>query len=181
MWGIYATSELKRSNNALHIMRYKSDICSVQVTKPYMLLLWHKTSNLLTIEWCYETWLRSRRVERFMTARLVLGHHYATASTKNRRRSLHVDWILIECWATVSNIQSAVNSANTKHLYNTCTMLGQPRRRWTGVVQMLYKYSVFAGMSRVKLKCNIRIFLQQVVELYLKLLQLSSPYWNGIY
>ena len=27
---------------------------------------------------------------------------------------------------------------NTKHLYNICTMLGQRRRRWPDVVQMLY-------------------------------------------
>ena len=37
------------------------------------------------------------------------------------------------------------NPANTKHLYNICTMLGQRRRRWTDVVQMLYKCFVFAG------------------------------------
>ena len=29
--------------------------------------------------------------------------------------------------------------ANTKHLYNICTMLVQRRRRWAGVLQMLYK------------------------------------------
>ena len=39
------------------------------------------------------------------------------------------------------------NPANTKHLYNICTMLGQPRRRWTYVVQILYKCFVFAGKS----------------------------------
>ena len=33
---------------------------------------------------------------------------------------------------------------NTKHLYNICTMR---RRCWAGVVQMLYKYFVFAGNS----------------------------------
>ena len=35
---------------------------------------------------------------------------------------------------------------NTKHLYNICTMLGQRRRRWAGVVQMLFKAFVSAGM-----------------------------------
>ena len=34
---------------------------------------------------------------------------------------------------------------NTKHLYNICTMLVQRRRRWTDVVQMLYKCFLFAG------------------------------------
>ena len=28
---------------------------------------------------------------------------------------------------------------NIKHLYNICTVLGQRRRRWADVVQMLYK------------------------------------------
>ena len=37
-------------------------------------------------------------------------------------------------------------SANTQHLYNICTMLGQRRRRWAVVVQMLYKCFVFAGV-----------------------------------
>ena len=36
--------------------------------------------------------------------------------------------------------------ANTKHLYNICTMLAQRRRRWAGIVQMLYKCFVFAGL-----------------------------------
>ena len=33
--------------------------------------------------------------------------------------------------------------ANTKHLYNICTMLDQRRRRWADAVQMLYKCFVF--------------------------------------
>ena len=44
------------------------------------------------------------------------------------------------CW-------TAFNPVNTKHLYNICTMLGQRRRRWPNVVQMLYKCFVFAGNS----------------------------------
>ena len=36
--------------------------------------------------------------------------------------------------------------ANAKHLYNICTMLDQRRRRWADVVQMVYKYFVFAGL-----------------------------------
>ena len=35
---------------------------------------------------------------------------------------------------------------NTKHLYNICTMLGQRRRRWANIVQMLYKCFVIAGI-----------------------------------
>ena len=41
------------------------------------------------------------------------------------------------------------NPANTKHLYNICTMLDQRRRRWAVVVQMLYKCFVFAGNAAV--------------------------------
>ena len=37
--------------------------------------------------------------------------------------------------------------ANTKHLYNICKMLGQRRRRWDDIVQMLYKCFVFAGLD----------------------------------
>ena len=37
---------------------------------------------------------------------------------------------------------------NTKYLYNICAMLAQRQRRWTGVVQMLYKCFVFVGLQR---------------------------------
>ena len=37
------------------------------------------------------------------------------------------------------------NPANTKHLYNICTMLNQCRRRWADVAQMLFICFVFAG------------------------------------
>ena len=40
------------------------------------------------------------------------------------------------------------NPANTKHLYNICTMLDQRQRRWADVVQMLYKCFVFAGEAQ---------------------------------
>ena len=36
---------------------------------------------------------------------------------------------------------------NIKQLYKICTMLDQRRRRWAGVVQMLYKCFVFAGLQ----------------------------------
>ena len=39
--------------------------------------------------------------------------------------------------------------ADTKHLYNICTMLDQRRRRWANIVQMLYNFFVFAGSLRV--------------------------------
>ena len=42
--------------------------------------------------------------------------------------------------------------ANTKHLYNICTTPAQRLRRWTNVVQMLYKCFVFAGINTVWIK-----------------------------
>ena len=35
--------------------------------------------------------------------------------------------------------------ANTKHLYNICTTSAQRLRRWSNIVQMLYKCFVFTG------------------------------------
>ena len=48
-----------------------------------------------------------------------------------------LDTPLLNAWDT---------TANTKHLYNICTMLDQRRRRWDDIVQMLYKCFVFAGI-----------------------------------
>ena len=44
----------------------------------------------------------------------------------------------------VEIIKSAIFPANTKHLYNICTMLAQ---RWANIVQMLYKCFVFTKLS----------------------------------
>ena len=41
--------------------------------------------------------------------------------------------------ADISVIALAKSPVNTKHLYNICTMLDQRRRRWSDVVQILYK------------------------------------------
>ena len=37
--------------------------------------------------------------------------------------------------------------ANTKHLYNICTAAAQRLRRWSTIIQMLYKCFVFAGLA----------------------------------
>ena len=37
------------------------------------------------------------------------------------------------------------HAADTKHLYNICTMLDQRPRRCADIAQMLYKCFVFAG------------------------------------
>ena len=50
----------------------------------------------------------------------------------------------------------SVKPASTKHLYNTCTMLDQRRRRWADAVQLLYKYFLLAG-NRVY--CRFLVFL----------------------
>ena len=39
--------------------------------------------------------------------------------------------------------------ANTKHFYNICTTSAQRLRRWYDIVQMLYKYFVFAGAGPI--------------------------------
>ena len=54
-------------------------------------------------------------------------------------------WIFI-AWETNSSTYRLF-PVKTKHLYNICTMLDQRRRRWTDVVQMLYKCCVFAGSA----------------------------------
>ena len=41
----------------------------------------------------------------------------------------------------------SLHPVSTKHLYDISTMSDQRRRRWTDIVQMLYKYFVFAGHS----------------------------------
>ena len=56
-----------------------------------------------------------------------------------------------ECMRDYSTIEISeyvnveTNPVNTKHLYNICTTSAQRLRRWSNVVQMLYK--CFAGMS----------------------------------
>ena len=42
-------------------------------------------------------------------------------------------------------IQLNTTPANTKHLHNIITLLGQRRRRWSDIVQMLFIFFVFAG------------------------------------
>ena len=46
----------------------------------------------------------------------------------------------------VTNLNAIIKftPASSKHLYNICTKLGQRRRRWADVGQIIYKYFVFA-------------------------------------
>ena len=46
-------------------------------------------------------------------------------------------------------LPSKHNPANTKHSYNICTTSAQRLRRWSNIVQMLYKSFVFAGQAFV--------------------------------
>ena len=41
-----------------------------------------------------------------------------------------------------------ITPANTKHLYTICTTSSKRLRRWSNIVQMLYKCCVFAGTSQ---------------------------------
>ena len=43
---------------------------------------------------------------------------------------------------------------NTKHLYNICTKLDQRQRRWSNIVQMLFKCFVFAGVPHSVFSVN---------------------------
>ena len=54
---------------------------------------------------------------------------------------------------------------NTKHFYNICTMLDQRRRRWAGVVQMVYNCFVFARYAQLS--------FQSEEFLYYKIAQVS--------
>ena len=54
-----------------------------------------------------------------------------------------------------------------KTFVNICTMLVQRRRRWTNIVQMLYKCFVFAGIPTIK-----------AVRLSLNHNQIDSCYWR---
>ena len=42
-------------------------------------------------------------------------------------------------------------TANTKHLYNICAKPAQCHRRWSNIVQIVYKCIVFIGKSVVDL------------------------------
>ena len=81
---------------------------------------------------------------------------------------------------------------NTKHLYNICTMLDQRRRRWAGVVQLLYKCFVFVGItwiSRRKIfatKCSFIHLLTRPPNSNAKadtaiIVDTSAYVWSDIY
>ena len=57
---------------------------------------------------------------------------------------LQGDSLLQVCISTLV-LLSRQCPANTKHFYNLHTMLDKRRRRWVGVVLMLYKCFVSAG------------------------------------
>ena len=65
--------------------------------------------------------------------------------------------------------------ANTKHLYNICTMLDQRRRRWADVVQMLYKCFVLAGYGLHAMAAHFKTI---IIPLILKLF--FNPFYYPI-
>ena len=62
---------------------------------------------------------------------------------------------------------SGINPANTKHLYNICTMLDQRRRRWADVVQMLCKWFVFPGKDHSTRSLVVSVLGLDSVTMYL--------------
>ena len=99
----------------------------------------------------------------------VIGHWPAGIShPAPNSRKLIKGWEP-DCWDESGTVDPgralcgiAPYPANTKHLYNICTMLNQRRRRWADVVQMLYKCFVFARRRRwadvVKMLCKCFVF-----------------------
>ena len=59
---------------------------------------------------------------------------------------LHNDFLFVTNILKISQdtFNQSAQPANTKHLYNICTMLEHLIRRWSNIVQMLYKCFVFA-------------------------------------
>ena len=75
----------------------------------------------------------------------------------NNRNKKHINsW---KSWRSVENQKHSdlfrilsifeIFPANTKHLYNICTTSAQRLRRWSDIVQMLYKCFVFAGVGPI--------------------------------
>ena len=76
------------------------------------------------------------------------------------------------------------NPVSAKHLYNICTMLDQRRRRWTDVVQMLYKILCWLGRP-ARLRANAfhvgpapRRPLAVRYQWYLWFLTRHLPFWS---
>ena len=71
---------------------------------------------------------------------------------------------------------AAGNRANTKHLYNISTTSAQRLRRWSNLVQMLYKCSVFTGkVSRVS-----TIDQTTKIDQSIRVLYLATCSWDSI-
>ena len=67
-----------------------------------------------------------------------------TAARASRRPRVHATLPTSTLWSVHCDYTGMWRGynipVNTKHLYNICTMLDQRRRRWSNVVQMLYKF-----------------------------------------
>ena len=57
----------------------------------------------------------------------------------------------LDCDGTLSH------PANTKHLYNICTTSAQRLRRWSNIIQMLYKCFVFTGHVDIVIHNKIQL------------------------
>ena len=69
---------------------------------------------------------------------LKIGHFYLAKSSDIVRAILFKNGGLC--------VRALRTPANTKYLYNICTTSAQRIRRWSSIVQMLYKCFVFPGV-----------------------------------
>ena len=67
------------------------------------------------------------------------------ASFESLTKSLQFKLLKAPCSLLISG--AVYVPASTKHLYNICTTSSQRLRRWSNIVQMLYKSFVFAGVD----------------------------------
>ena len=72
------------------------------------------------------------------------------------RKNVMKNWFTLKKWLRLINWEISENhspwlmiglKANTKHLYNICTTSAQRLRRWSNIVQILYKCFVFTGLG----------------------------------
>ena len=67
-------------------------------------------------------------------------------------RTIAVHWFRSRSWPINSSGSRSISSgcsavpANTKYLYTICILSAQRLRRWSNIVQMVYKYFVFTGV-----------------------------------
>ena len=72
----------------------------------------------------------------------VITRHYHTVNAKHS----NINNVLICNKGKIYTINKWLFPASTKRLHNICTTSAQRLRRWSNIVQMLYKCFVFTGL-----------------------------------